>query len=202
MNVQPPPPARRGRKPLLSREAIVQVALQLIGSDGVEAVTLRSLARKLSVTPMTLYHYFASRDELMSCVFDAFVAQHDALVGAPQDWEGWVEHVLRYQCNTLIEEPGWIPYLVSFELGSASLDVSRKVEAYLGGLGLTEAQAKEFHQAMLQVTIGVATLEIQRRGQSGVRAVLKHGQLEAGVRLLKARLRELMDHALEEAADD
>lgn len=66
---------RRGRPregtARVSREALVTAALALLERGGAEAVTMRAIARELSVDPMAAYHYFSSKDELL-----AEAAQH------------------------------------------------------------------------------------------------------------------------------
>lgn len=60
---------RRGRpaggKPVLTRERIVTGALELAEQEGLEAVTMRGLARRLGVDAMSLYHHVDNRDTLL-----------------------------------------------------------------------------------------------------------------------------------------
>ncbi len=58
---------RRGRPTVsrLSEDRIVAAALRLSQTRGVDAVTIRTLARSLSVDPMSLYYYFPDRESLL-----------------------------------------------------------------------------------------------------------------------------------------
>ena len=47
-----------------SRETILEAAIGLIESNGVDELSMRSLAAQLGVTPNALYRYFASKQEL------------------------------------------------------------------------------------------------------------------------------------------
>lgn len=67
----PEPGARRGPKPGLSAEAITAAATARADADGLEAVTMRDVARALHVAPMTLYTYVPSRAELVDLMLDA-----------------------------------------------------------------------------------------------------------------------------------
>lgn len=49
----------------LTRETVVTAALKLAETEGLDAVTIRRLARRLGVTPMALYWHFKSKDELL-----------------------------------------------------------------------------------------------------------------------------------------
>jgi AcrR family transcriptional regulator len=54
----------------LSRSAVVDRALALADSAGVDALTIRRLATELGVTPMALYWHFRSKEELIAGVAD------------------------------------------------------------------------------------------------------------------------------------
>src|SRR5258708_32784016 len=54
----------------LSRSAVVDRALDLADSQGVEALTIRRLAMELGVTPMALYWHFRSKEELIAGLAD------------------------------------------------------------------------------------------------------------------------------------
>ena len=57
-----------------SREDIARRALELADSAGLEAVTMRRLAEHVGLPTMTLYGYFATKDELLDAMADAAVA--------------------------------------------------------------------------------------------------------------------------------
>ena len=59
--------AARGRSAAgrLSREAIVSSALSLADAEGLDAVTIRRLARDHDVTPMALYWHFRDKEALL-----------------------------------------------------------------------------------------------------------------------------------------
>jgi AcrR family transcriptional regulator len=53
-----------------SRETILEAAIGLIESNGVDELSMRSLAAQLGVTPNALYRYFASKQELEVAMAD------------------------------------------------------------------------------------------------------------------------------------
>jgi len=71
-------PPRRGRPPAgrstLSRTAIVDAALALIDDDGVEAVSMRTVARRLRVDPKSLYNHVADKDALLDGVAERVIS--------------------------------------------------------------------------------------------------------------------------------
>lgn len=54
----------------LSRSAVVDRALALADSEGLDALTIRRLATELGVTPMALYWHFRGKEELVAGLAD------------------------------------------------------------------------------------------------------------------------------------
>ena len=61
---------RRGPKPSLTREQIAETAIALADADGLDAVTMQSLAERLARPKMSLYRYVPGRDELLALMAD------------------------------------------------------------------------------------------------------------------------------------
>ena len=82
---------KRGRRPSMSREKLVQAAIELADSEGIAAVTMQRLAELVNSKTMSLYRYVPSKDVLLDLMWDA------AFAGAPklgsEDWRsdltGW-----------------------------------------------------------------------------------------------------------------
>jgi AcrR family transcriptional regulator len=55
----------------LTREAIVVASIKLADADGLDAVSIRTVAAALGAAPMRLYGYFATKDELLDLMVDA-----------------------------------------------------------------------------------------------------------------------------------
>jgi TetR/AcrR family tetracycline transcriptional repressor len=70
----------RGR-PGLSREAIVARALEIGTAEGLEAVTLRRVAREFGVTSMALYRHVRDKQDLVNAMTEATLEGIDATVG-------------------------------------------------------------------------------------------------------------------------
>jgi len=74
----------KGRLPL-SRERVLRSAVAIADSDGIGALTMRSLARELEVKPMSLYHYVANKSEILDGVVDVVFSEIE-LPAAGGDW--------------------------------------------------------------------------------------------------------------------
>ncbi len=61
---------RRSAAPELSRESVVEHALDLADREGLDAVAIRRIAADFGVTPMALYWHFRNKDELLEAMGD------------------------------------------------------------------------------------------------------------------------------------
>jgi AcrR family transcriptional regulator len=70
----------------LNRDAILERALDLADAEGVDAVSVRRLARELGVTPMALYWHFDHKDALLHALGDRLLGGLDLTVGEGERW--------------------------------------------------------------------------------------------------------------------
>jgi AcrR family transcriptional regulator len=75
------------RSPAHSRARIAAVAIELADSEGFEAVSMRHVAQELGAGTMTLYHYVANKDELVTLMVDAVMGE--LLIPAGELPAGW-----------------------------------------------------------------------------------------------------------------
>ena len=78
--------ARAPAKKPLTRDAVVAVGLAVGDAEGLEAVSLRRIAGELGVTPMALYRYVGSKDELLDAMLDAVWAGVELPDTGTGDW--------------------------------------------------------------------------------------------------------------------
>ncbi|MFE0641448.1 TetR/AcrR family transcriptional regulator [Streptomyces sp. NPDC058877] len=79
----------RPRKPLLSRERIVETAGALVDEEGLAALSTRRLAAELGVSGPSLYNHFRTKDEILDAVADAVSAKIDLSMFAEEDGRDW-----------------------------------------------------------------------------------------------------------------
>jgi AcrR family transcriptional regulator len=80
-----PPPESTVQLPL-SRERILQVALQKADAEGIEALSMRKLARELGVKAMSLYNHVANKDDMVDGMVDLVVGEIE-LPSLDMDWK-------------------------------------------------------------------------------------------------------------------
>ena len=58
------------RSPRLTPERIVNAGIALVDEEGLEALSMRKLARRLGVEAMSLYHHVRSKEALLDLMVD------------------------------------------------------------------------------------------------------------------------------------
>jgi len=71
--------------PPLSRERVLRAAVELADAGGIASLTIRSLADKLDVKPMSVYHHVANKDVILDGIVDQVFTEID-LPEATGDW--------------------------------------------------------------------------------------------------------------------
>jgi AcrR family transcriptional regulator len=63
------------RRPAHTRADIARAAMEIADSEGFDAVSMRRVAQRLGAGTMTLYHYVRNKDELITLMSDAVMAE-------------------------------------------------------------------------------------------------------------------------------
>lgn len=100
------PKSRRDRpaKAPLSQSAIVEAALKLVDSEGVDAVTMRRVAQELDTGPASLYVYVSNRRHLLDLVLDQVMAE--ITVPTEGNWRERLVGLLQNSVATLGQRQG------------------------------------------------------------------------------------------------
>jgi len=68
---------RTGPARSLTREQVIDVALDVMSNQGLDAVSFRTVAMRLGVDPKALYTYVNDKDDLLAAMFDKAMADFD-----------------------------------------------------------------------------------------------------------------------------
>jgi AcrR family transcriptional regulator len=74
----------RPRKPL-SKERVLRAALALADAEGIEALSMRRLAKELGVEAMSLYNHVANKDEILDGLIDLVAGEFE--LPSEADWQ-------------------------------------------------------------------------------------------------------------------
>ncbi|MFD8983771.1 TetR/AcrR family transcriptional regulator [Streptomyces sp. NPDC059564] len=102
----------RPRKPLLSRDRIVEAAGALVDAEGLEAVSTRRLAAALGVSGPSLYNHFRTKDAILEAVADAVSARVDlSMFDGGSDWRTALHAWAHSYRDALSDHPNIVPVL-------------------------------------------------------------------------------------------
>ena len=88
----------------LSKQRVVVEAVRLADSEGVEGLSMRRLAGALGAGAMSLYHYVASKDELLDNMID-IVFEEIELPPEEADWQSAMRRVATSTRQVLARHP-------------------------------------------------------------------------------------------------
>ena len=82
---QTDPQSAAPRTPL-SKERVLRAAIQLADAEGIEALSMRRLAKELGVEAMSLYNHVANKGEILAGIIDLVAGEFD-LPSDESDWK-------------------------------------------------------------------------------------------------------------------
>jgi len=119
------------RRPALSRERVLQSAVDLADREGLGALTMRRLGSELGVEAMSLYKHVANKEEILDGIVELVVGE----VEIPARTTDWKEAMRRRakSARDVLSRHSWAIGLLEARgsTGSASL---RYADAILGNL--------------------------------------------------------------------
>jgi AcrR family transcriptional regulator len=158
------PPSPRDRRHDLTRQKILDTARSILLTEGVQAISMRTLAERVDYSPAALYQYFANKEEIIAALRQEgweLMAAHEAGITPGmslaemfvQSGRGYVDFATRYPQYYLL-------IMSTVETGPASLEEFKRTPNFIGLLQFIESavasgefQVPEgytpFHLAML-----------------------------------------------------
>jgi AcrR family transcriptional regulator len=147
-----PGPARS-----LSREKVLEIALEIMAGKGLDAVSFRSVSKQLGVNPMALYTYIKDKDELLAGMYDTVMSRleipaDDGRLAAEDQLVAYFSAVRLL----LIENADLYRLARPTGVPGADLGMAERVFALFGRLGLAPAAVFETQLTLIQYTVGNA----------------------------------------------
>jgi TetR/AcrR family transcriptional regulator, tetracycline repressor protein len=144
----------------LTPQTVVERALVLADSEGLEAVTIRRLAKELGVTPMALYWHFRSKDELLDGMAARLFEEIDLSVDASARWQDQLRALLGSMLGVLRAHP-FSAILLSTRTASSegSLRATEVVLDILGRGGFSPAEATQIARHALSTVTNLVSGE-------------------------------------------
>ncbi|HEX8496524.1 MAG TPA: TetR/AcrR family transcriptional regulator [Actinomycetales bacterium] len=143
----------------LSRERVLDGALAVADAGGIAALTIRSLAQHLGVGPMAVYHYVATKDEILDALVDRVFGEID-LPSPDGQWRA--EFARRaHSARAVLRRHSWAVGLLDSRTspGPATLTHHDATLATLRGGGFTLAQTAHAYALLDRYVFGFAVQE-------------------------------------------
>jgi len=143
------------RKPL-SREAILDAAIELLDHHGLDQLSMRRLGAALGVEAMSLYHHLPNKAALLDGIHERILL---SLVPPPhaRTWQAFVRHQAYALHRALLAHPNAIPLFATRP--AATPAAVAQLDRYLDVLlraGFKPLDALSIVQLVLQLVVGHA----------------------------------------------
>lgn len=94
----------------LNRERALEAAVTLADTDGIDAVTMRNLAKQLDVVPMAIYKHVSNKEDLLDGMVDTIINSFDPPM-PNATWKTTVRTRILSARRTLLEHP-WARHVI------------------------------------------------------------------------------------------
>jgi AcrR family transcriptional regulator len=143
------------RQPL-TRDAILDAALEILDRDGMEGLSMRRLGAALGVEAMSLYNHIPSKDALLDGIHERILLSLDPASTA-RTWQTFARHQAHALHRALLAHPNAIPLFATRP--AATPAAVERLDRYLEVLlraGFKPLDALSIVQLVAQLVVGHA----------------------------------------------
>ncbi|MBX2802351.1 MAG: TetR/AcrR family transcriptional regulator C-terminal domain-containing protein [Myxococcales bacterium] len=160
----------------------MNAALALADEDGLAALSMRSVARRLGVEAMSLYRHVRSKDDLLDAVHDAVIARVPVAASGP--WPDEVRRLATAFRDVLFAHPAVVPLVATRAAQTPrALAVLESGVSMLLRHGFDEVTAVAAFQTVFYFVVGHASFHL---AQGGADDEWVGREFEEGLRILIA----------------
>jgi AcrR family transcriptional regulator len=154
------------RKPRFTRDQIATAALEIVDSEGFEALSMRRVAEGLGAGTMTLYYYVRTKEDLLALVEDALMGEiSDACEPLPNAWRPAVSKIAAATRATCMRHAWVLRSPTGVRVGPNGLrHIEQSLQA-VANIGLPIGQKLEILSIIDDYVFGHCTSLMRRRGQ-------------------------------------
>ncbi|MEB8338408.1 TetR/AcrR family transcriptional regulator [Streptomyces endophyticus] len=147
---------RAQRTDALSKERIVDAAIEILDTEGEKGLTFRTLAARLATGAGAIYWHVANKDELLAAATDGVVTRVVADVARGENPRDGIR-ILALGVFDAIDAHPWVGTQLSREpWGAALLQIFEGLGGRLQELGVPRAQQFNSASALLNYVLGAA----------------------------------------------
>jgi AcrR family transcriptional regulator len=183
-----------GRVPQIGRAAILAAALAIADDQGLDAVTMHAVARRLQVTPMALYRHVASKAALLDGLVEILLTDLP-LPARELPWPEFLAALAAGIRATARRHPAAFPLLLARPvITPAAMSVRDAVHDALRQAGVPDTDIARTERLLSTAVLGFAVSEAAGRFRGHDQAVI-----DADFAELQQWLRRLLPGAASQA---
>jgi AcrR family transcriptional regulator len=151
----------------LSPDDVVRAALELTAEKGLEALSIRRVATALDISPMSVYKFVASKDELLDAMLLHLLDRMEIPYTTTSDWREQIVGTMCAWRDLVEEQPGAMQLLATRRLPPGSAGLARLAERVLSALehgGITGPRAARAFWQTFSATVGHIVFARARAG--------------------------------------
>ncbi|MBF6333868.1 TetR/AcrR family transcriptional regulator [Nocardia transvalensis] len=156
------PQRQRRETPALSRDLIVAEAIELLDTEGLDALSMRRLGTKLNAGATSLYTHVANKEELIELAVDKVLGDVPIPDPDPQNWRDTVLIGLHGVRETILRHP-WMTVVMSTSalnmLGPNMMRLSESMLEILESAGFDDDTVDLAANALFSHAVGTAGSE-------------------------------------------
>lgn len=161
-----------GRAPQIGRAAILEAALAIADDQGLDAVTMHAVARRLQVTPMALYRHVGSKAALLDGLVEMLLTDLP-LPARELPWPEFLAALAAGIRATARRHPAAFPLLLSRPaVTPAAMSVRNAVHDALRQAGVPDTDIARTERLLSTAVLGFAVSEAAGRFRGHDQAVI------------------------------
>jgi AcrR family transcriptional regulator len=163
------------------KEAILDAAVLIADEGGLDAVSMRTVADRVGVTPMALYPHIGSKAALLDAMMGRLMGELLPATGAGASWQDQLDE-LAHAGRSLAKRHPWIGFLM-FSRPSVAPDAVRVTDAIYEALltaGIPAAEVPRLERMLSTFILGYGLSETGGRFGHGNDPRSTRGQLADG----------------------
>ncbi|OSZ60832.1 TetR family transcriptional regulator [Streptomyces pharetrae CZA14] len=155
------PRPSRGPKPALTLDQIVEAAVRVADTEGLEAVSMRRVGAELGTSAMSLYRYVPGKAELLDLMLDRVQRPGEDPGSLGGDWRSALEGMARATLALYRRHP-WLLHVNQSRpiLGPSALDGMEKVLSRIRPMGLSDPELISAILVIDSYVVGAARTQV------------------------------------------
>jgi AcrR family transcriptional regulator len=153
-----------GRRPALSRDAVVEAAIEVADRDGLEGLSMKAVGQRLGCTAMALYTYVPGKDELLDLMYDRVHAELPTSYPVTDGWRAAARAWARDVGEFFLRHPWTLQ--ISYArpvLGPHEQAMLETLVGILRHTGLDVPEVRRAVSALLHLVRGAAQTRVDAR---------------------------------------